>query len=136
MNRASRLPAETESDLVVAIFRTILIVIIAFSPAIMLHTRATVYLQISLVLAGVYNLGLLLAYWRGIRFPYQRQMTISVDLLLITLWIFYSGSLGVHFFPFYYITVIVAGFWFGVVGTLTSAAIAGLLYLTAVYSLS
>jgi len=135
MNRAGRLPTETESDLAVAIFRTVLIVIVSFSPAFTPYARPTAHLQISLLLAGLYNLGLLIAYWRGLRFPYQRHITISIDLLLITLWVFYSGPTGARFFPLYYITVIVAGFWFGVIGTITSAAVAGLLYLTAIYSL-
>lgn len=136
MQRPGRPATETESDLVVAIFRTIFIIIVALSPRFVPQARQSPHLQISLVLAGLYNIVLLIAYWRGLRFPYQRHTTVAIDLLLITLWIFYSGPLGTHFFPLYYITVIVAGFWFGVAGTLASAGVAGLLYLTAVYSLA
>jgi len=136
MSRAGRLPTETESDLVVAILRTTFVVLVAFYPVFVPQARPTSRLQLSVILAGMYNLALILAYWRGLRFPYQRHITISIDLLLITLWVFYSGALGMHFFPLYYITVIVAGFWFGVVGTLTSAAFAALFYLAAVYALS
>ena len=136
MHRTGRVPTETESDLVVAIFRTIFIFIVSFSPAFLPYAQPTFELQFTLILAGVYNLGLLVAYWRGLRFPYQRQITVSIDLLLITLWVYYAGALGTHFFPLYYITVIVAGFWFGVIGTLTSAAFAGLLYMAAIYTLS
>jgi hypothetical protein len=91
-------------------------------------------LQIVLTTAGVYNVGLLIAYSRGWTFPHRRQITIFLDLLIITLWIATSGPDGMHFFPLYYITVIIAGFWFGVSGTLTCAALAGLFYLAAVFS--
>ena len=93
-------------------------------------------LQIILTVAGIYNVALLLAYVRGMTFPYRRQITIFLDLLLITLWIATSGPKGMHFFPLYYITVIIAGFWFGVSGTLTCAALAGLFYLAAIFSFS
>ncbi len=135
MRPTRRPPAETESDLVVAILRTAFIVLIAFSPILLPYARPTARLQGFLFLAGLYNLGLLVSYWRGFRFPYRREITVAIDLLLITLWIFYSGPLGTYFFPLYYITVIVAGFWFGVVGALTSAAFAALFYLAVTFSL-
>ena len=136
MRAARNLPTDNDSDLVVAIFRTAFIVIITFVPGFLMQAGHNANLQISLVLAGIYNLVLLIAYWRGFHFPYQRQVTISIDLLLISLWVFYAGPLGVRFFPLYYITVIVAGFWFGVVGTIASAAVAGLLYLGALSLIS
>jgi hypothetical protein len=129
----TNVPAENESDLVVAIFRACFILFVAFSPILMPQTMPT-SLQIVLAVAGVYNVGLLIAYSRGLSFPYRRQITIFLDLLMVTLWIATSGVKGMAFFPLYYITVIIGGFWFGVSGTLTCAALAGLFYLSAVFS--
>ena len=117
-----------ESELVVAIFRTAIILMVVFSPVF--RQNPTLLLQISVTLAGVYNLGALFLYWRNYNRPWQRPAMVGLDLLLITIWVNFSGTLaGRPLFPLYYIEIVVAGLWFGVWGALLSAAAAAAFYL-------
>ena len=133
--RASAPPTERafESEMVVAVFRTAFILLVMFSPGVLRGlSRYSLALQLSVIVAGVYNLGLLASYWRGVGFPRQRYFTVAADLLFITAWVFLTGERGANLFPLYYALVVIAGLWFSVLGTLIVAAASASLYVTAI----
>ncbi len=121
-----------ESEMVVAVFRTAFILLVMFSPGVIKGLgRYTLALQLSVVLAGIYNLGLLYTYWRGVGISGQRPLTLGVDILFITAWVFLTGEHGTTLFPLYYALLVIAGLWFSVTGTLLVAAGSAALYVTA-----
>lgn len=124
----------SESETVVAVFRTLLFVVILVAP----HLNQDVYrlfpkIHAAIVAAGVYTLLMSLALHFHLRFRYQRVLIVAVDMLLITLFIFACGS-GIALqesglFPLYYLVVLVAALWFRVVGALLMAAFSSFIYI-------
>lgn len=131
-SRRVAVPAEEplrESEMIVAMFRTAFILMVVFSPTLARAMAGyTLRWHLSVVLACLYSLGLVVMYWRHYESRGHRYLIVLLDLGLITIWIWLSGAGGGHFFPFYYLVIIVAGLWFGVFGTLVTAAIATGLY--------
>ncbi|MHB9022859.1 MAG: PP2C family protein-serine/threonine phosphatase [Armatimonadota bacterium] len=133
---------QQESDLVVAILRTALILIAVLAPlmsnATDLHRHA---MQASVMLAAVYNVILFLFYWLRVRLRGQRAAVLFLDILLVSAWIYLTmssgpGESGSPLFPFYYVLIIVSALWFGVSGSLISATLATVLYLFIVFGAS
>jgi serine phosphatase RsbU (regulator of sigma subunit) len=104
-------------------------------------TEHRLILHISLALAALYNVILLLLYWRRLEPRSHRYAVVVFDLCLVTTWVYLAASNGRDvftfrdLFTFYYLVVIVAGVWFGVIGTLATAAMAGALYLVVIVNM-
>ena len=115
------------TEIVVAVFRTIFLLIVLFSPQF-LHARGMrgAVVIVALVAAACYNLALLVLHARGLPFP--RLVIVTGDILLITLCIYLAGPQGEPFFVLYYAVVIVAGLWFRVGAALGAAVFASALY--------
>ena len=119
-----------DTEIVVAVFRTIFLLVILFSPQFM-QARGTggLLLETVVIAATVYNLLLFIVHARGLPFP--RQLIVVVDVVLISLWIYLCGPGGGNFFVLYYAVVIVSGMWFGVSGAFLAAGFASALYVSA-----
>lgn len=112
-----------ETEIVVAVFRTVFILIALFSPQFMRLVGTSSNLPVVVViLAAVYNLALFILHAQGAAFP--RLLIVLVDLILITFWLYLCGTDSTTFFVLYYPVVIVAGLWFGVTGALLTAVTA------------
>jgi sigma-B regulation protein RsbU (phosphoserine phosphatase) len=138
-------PGRRDTEVVIASFRTILILVVLFSPQFMgsLGTSGR-WLVAAGVAAACYNLALLLAHVGGMDFP--RWLIVACDLTLISSWIFFCSSSatgpgqgGEHasvfpstecrvFFGLYYAVVVVSALWFGIAGACASALAACLFY--------
>jgi len=122
-----------DTEIVVAVFRTVFLLIVMFSPQFLRARGVTGSLFATAVILGAaYNLALFLIHIRGWHYP--RVLIVFVDLVLVTLWVYFCGPNCDRFFALYYAIVIVAGLWFGVSGALLSALLASGLYLLAVLS--
>jgi len=114
----------------VAIFRTTFVASVVI--ALWLRGRVFDFLNpayVVSVLVGLYNVALLVMYWKHRHLPFRgpRQFILSLDVVFVTLWVGLSGDLGPIFFPLYYALVVIAALWFGILGAaLTSFVSAGL----------
>jgi len=117
-----------DSELVVAVTRTAFILLVMLTPAFMRGATGLVWLQVSAVLAAIYNVALLFSYWRGKSFRWQRQVTIAIDLVLVTFWVYVTFPTGPRLSSLYSGLVIIAAMWFGMVGALITAAASGAAY--------
>jgi serine phosphatase RsbU (regulator of sigma subunit) len=114
-----------ESDIIVALVRSAIIIAIILSPALGLMRQTPLPIQIASVVAAVYTLALFIARLSGHWMPWQRPLAIVVDIYLITTAVAVWGgeNLPVNhgqdlqnrivLFQLYYIVVIVAAMWFG-----------------------
>lgn len=133
---------QQESELVVVILRTALILLAVLAPAIGEGAVAPrLALQISVVAALVYNTVVFLLYWRRVRLRGQRVAMIVADILLVSAWIFLTwnngvGDNGSPLFPFYYVVIIISALWFGVSGLLGTASLITVIYLLICYQAS
>ncbi len=120
-----------DTEIVIAVFRTIFLLIVLFSPQFM-EARGTggMLLAAAVISAAVYNLALFIIHVRGLPFP--RLVIVAVDVVLISLWICFSGPTSIAFFTLYFAVVIVAGLWYGVSGAFLTALFASALYVWAV----
>ncbi|MGD0113755.1 MAG: hypothetical protein ABSD48_18010, partial [Armatimonadota bacterium] len=95
-----------DTEIVIAVFRTIFLLIVLFSPQFM-EARGTggMLLAAAVISAAVYNLALFIIHVRGLPFP--RLVIVAVDVVLISLWICFSGPTSIAFFTLYFAVVIV-----------------------------
>jgi sigma-B regulation protein RsbU (phosphoserine phosphatase) len=119
-----------DTELAIAVFRTIFILIVLFSPRFLFTIGGSgPLLTTAIISAATYNLVLFLLHLRGLPFP--RWLIVFADLILVTLAVYFGGPDWSHFSALYYPVVIVAGLWFGVKGALASALLASVLYVWA-----
>ena len=137
--RAAYHNLQQESELVVAILRTALIILAALAPAYSDLYGGVVSLrlplQISVLAAAIYNAVTMLLYWRRVHLRGQRVVMLIADVLLITTWVYLTwhvgpSEVGSPLFPFYYVVIMTAALWFGVSGVISTAALVAVLYLT------
>lgn len=121
----------SESEIVVAIVRTFLIGLAAlalWSGSIGLTPADSAAFRASVIIGGVYNAILIALYWRGLFLGARRHLLLLADLLLISAWVHFAGSVGLEsvarVFPFYYVLVIIAAIWYGLAGALVTACVA------------
>ena len=132
----ARQPSATESELVVAVCRAAAIVIAAvLSPGYIRMPGAPRLMgELALLAASIYNAGLLILYWRRIAVRRLRLAMVAADMGFVTLWVYLAGSDGLRLFGLYYVLVVVAALWFGLIGTTLTAAAGAGLYLLALYA--
>jgi serine phosphatase RsbU (regulator of sigma subunit) len=124
-----------ESELAVALFRTAFLILILTSPQFIgARGRAGLLVQVPVMLAALYNCGLLVMHWKGRRVRGQRGFIVAADLGVVTLWVAWGGQFGVNMFALYYAVIVVAGLWFGMLGTLLSALLGSILYSLALWA--
>lgn len=117
-----------DAEIVVAAFRTMMIVAALFVPRLLNGpvpiSQPLIWLA---VVAGTYNLLVVGAYfWRG-HLGMRRPFIIGMDLALITMWIRLSS--GWDLFPLYYVVVVVAAMWYRIWGGVLCAFCCNFLYL-------
>ncbi len=119
------------TEIAVAVFRTVFLLIVLCSPQFM-EARGTrgALLVAAVIAATSYNLALFVLHVRGLPFP--RFIILIADVSLVSLWIYFCGPGSDRFFALYYAVVIVAGLWFGVGGALLIAVFASAQYVFAV----
>jgi sigma-B regulation protein RsbU (phosphoserine phosphatase) len=123
--------AENESEIVVALFRTLLVLLVLVTPATVsvsaFHDHRFNWTVGS---AAVYSLVVLLLLGRRVRLRARRPLALMIDIVYLTLLIHYTGGLrgGGGLFALYYLTVIVGAIWFGMVGAIGAAAFATVCY--------
>ncbi len=119
-----------EAELIVAIFRTLVLLIAVFGPQL-LHRGGTSdrdHHEIWLAaVAGLYNILTGLGCLFPSRYGLRRPFIVTMDLLLITLWIQLTGQWELR--PFYYIVVVVAAMWYRVLGGLLAASFCNFFFL-------
>ncbi len=125
---------QERSELVVALFRMAFLLSLLFARAITPRAGggAEFATDALVALACFYNLGILISYWRELHFRRERELTVAIDLLLVTACVWGTGGVGSYLFPLYYMVVIVGSYWFDVPGGLLTAGAASVLYLTVV----
>jgi len=124
-----------ESELVVAVCRTAAILIAIVSPG---YVRGGVppspFEHVAVITAAVYNAALLILYWRNIRFRGMRAAAVATDVAFVTIWVYLAIPAGASIFGLYYLLVVVAALWFGVIGTTATAAGSAGLYMLALHA--
>lgn len=117
-----------EAELVVVIFRTIILLLALLAPrAVGLPERLNTQEMWLAALAGTYNLMSAMACVQPDRYRLRRWLIVAMDMMLITLWIHLSGQWGL--FAFYYLVVVVAAMWFRVTGGALAAIFANFFFL-------
>jgi len=126
-------PPRRDTEIAVAVFRTVFLVIVLASRQLFeAQGRDLLLLQIAAIAAAGYNLMLFVLHTRGVAFP--RGVIVAVDMVMITLWLRFCGSAAPAYFGLYYVSVVVASLWFGVPGAFLTALCSALLYGLALYS--
>lgn len=122
-------PSEArEAELIVALFRTIVLLSVLFGPRLI---GVPVTFQIGEIwlaaVAGIYNIVTALGSLLPTRYGLRRPFIVAMDLLLITLWIQISGQWELR--PFYVVVVVVSALWFRVFGGVLTAAFCNFFFL-------
>lgn len=122
-------PSEArEAELIVALFRTIVLLSVLFGPRLL---GVPVTFEIGEIwlaaVAGIYNIVTALGSLLPTRYGLRRPFIVAMDLLLITLWIQISGQWELR--PFYVVVVVVAALWFRVFGGVLTAAFCNFFFL-------
>lgn len=120
---------QNESEIVVSIFRTLVLILLVVAPrfTVVLHPMSS-DAYVLIILAAVYNLLTTITYLKRIDLPFRRQAMIVMDLCLMTLWINVSPGDKRDLFPLYNLIAIVAAMWFNVVGSVITASFASFLF--------
>lgn len=117
-----------EAELVVVIFRTIVLLLALLAPRLVgisgQYSSQEAWLA---ALAGMYNIMSAMSCARPDRYGLRRWLIVAMDMMLVTLWIHVSGQWNL--FAFYYLIVVVAAMWFRVAGGVLSAAFANFFFL-------
>jgi hypothetical protein len=117
-----------EAELLVAGFRTLIILLAVFAPSLLGLSGSYEISEIWLVaVAGIYNIMTGLSCLRPDRYGLRRSFVVAMDMMLVTLWIRLSGQW--ELFPFYYLIVVVAAMWFRVLGGALAAAFCNFFFL-------
>lgn len=117
--------AESGSDVIVALFRTLLVVIVLFAPSLAGDSQnRRFYLGVGA--AGLYALAILIWLSRKGSVRVLRPLILVVDTILLAAVVQLGGSLQGGLFGLFYLAVIVGSMWFGAVGSIGAAAIATL----------
>ena len=119
-------PQPPDAELIVAVFRTVVIFAALFVPRLAslvggkpLESNTDASLVWLASFAGAYNFAIIFAYVRQGRRALRRPFIIAMDATLITLWIQLSFDWGL--FPLYYVVVIVAAVWYRTWGGIFTA---------------
>ncbi len=120
-----------DTEIAVAVFRTIFLLIVVLSPQF-IHARGIQgnLLIVAIITAAFYNLVLFVLHMQKLSFP--RPIIVTVDVMLISLWIYFAGPVGERFFLMYFAVVIVGGLWFRRGGAFAVGLLASALYLWAI----
>jgi len=117
-----------EAELVVVIFRTIVLLLALLAPGLVgvpgQYNSQEAWLA---ALAGMYNIMSAMSCARPDRYGLRRWLIVAMDMMLITLWIHVSGQWNL--FAFYYLVVVIAAMWFRVAGGILSAVFADFFFL-------
>ena len=120
-----------DTEIAVAVFRTIFILIVVLSPQFARARGMQGNLLVILTIAAaVYNVGLFILHMQRLSFP--RPIIVTIDTILISLWIYFAGPVGERYFVMYFAVVIVAGLWFRRGGAFGVGLLASILYLWAI----
>jgi len=120
-----------ESDILVALVRSAIIITIVLSPSLNLLRQTPREVQLAAVVGAVYTVALFVSRLAGRWLPLQRHLAVGVDLYLITTAVMCWGGGTRAIFQLYYIVVIVAAMWFGRRGAVMTAVLALILYVWA-----
>jgi len=122
-----------DTEIAVAIFRTVFLLIVLTSRRVFVAgDEAALLLQIAVIAAAGYNLALFVIHMRGVPFP--RVVIVALDVVMISLWLYFAGRSAPVYFGLYYAVVVVAGLWFGVPGAFLTAFFSCVFYAWAMYS--
>jgi len=133
---------QRESDLVVAIIRTALIILAVLAPMFIGASDASRHLMRLTILGAIfYNLLSFILAFTHTRVRGQRQVMLLLDILFVTAWVYLTwsagpGYVGSPLFPLYYVLIIIGALWFAVPGALISASLICVLYLAVLFQVS
>ena len=114
-----------------AVFRTVFILVIVLSPQFTrAHGMQGNLLVIATVAAGLYNVGLFILHMQ--RFSFPRPIIVTVDTILISLWVYFAGPGAERYVVMYFAVVIVAGLWFRRGGAFAVGLLCSILYVWAI----
>lgn len=119
----------TSDDIVVLVRAALIVALLLSTSGLVRETPAP--LRLAAIIAMAFTLTHLTMRLLKVRMPLQRQLSIGIDLFLITAGIISWPSLSVRLFQIYYIVVIYAAIWFKWRGALTTAVLAIIAYVTA-----
>jgi serine phosphatase RsbU (regulator of sigma subunit) len=140
--RSTTSALQQESDLVVAIVRTALIILAVLAPFILGATVVTrLAMRLSVLGAIAYNLVTFILAARRVHIRGMRLVMVLADTLLVTAWVYLTwspgpGHVGSPLFPFYYVIIIISALWFAVPGALSAAGLITVLYLGVLFQIS
>jgi serine phosphatase RsbU (regulator of sigma subunit) len=143
--RAALRPAASlrGSEGVVFFVRFALVLALAFVPVAGSLTTPygfgsfAVHVYLLVAVAFVYACGLFYMYAHDLLPAYRRLFAVAADLILVTLWIATGrGEASAQLMPLYYLEVLVAAVWYGLVGGLVAATGAVCLFLVIVVPVS
>ncbi len=124
LSRGGTWDGADESDIVVALVRSAIIIAITMLPFFGVLRQTPLEMRIALILGAAYTLALFVARLAERWLPWQRPLAIVVDLYLITAAVITWGGETRALFQLYYIVVIVAAMWFGQRGAVITALLA------------
>ncbi|MBI5832436.1 MAG: serine/threonine-protein phosphatase [Armatimonadetes bacterium] len=119
-------PPDNESDLIVALFRTLLVAVVLVMPSVASTDLPNRTFYLVAGGAATYCLVSAVAIYRRVVLTGLRPLFLAVDTLLLTVLISHTGGQHGGLFGLYYLTVIVGAMWFGAAGAVGAAAFATL----------
>jgi len=136
LQRPRAVPTDDESDVIVALVRSAIILVIMLLPWMGPNYREIApALHVATIVGACYTLALFVARLMRRWLPWQRFLAICVDLFLVTAAIVQWGTQTNALFQLYYIIVIVAAMWFGRHGALTAAVASIGAFVAAAYAI-
>lgn len=127
--RASAFAGEIrDAELLLTAFRTLLLLALIVVPTALqirdAYTPAQIWLM---VIASVYNIGMVVACIYPAKFRVRRPIIVAMDATLITAWLQLAERFDLV--PLYYVVVVVAAMWYRVFGGVLAAAFCNFLFL-------
>lgn len=124
-------PFHRDTEIALAALRTAFLVLLVLSPQFLYaQGMSGLMLVVTTIAAAGYNLILFVLHMDRRFFP--RWGIVTIDTLLITLWVYFSGPGNDRYFIFYFAIVIVAGLWFRRLGVIATVLSISALYVWAI----
>jgi serine phosphatase RsbU (regulator of sigma subunit) len=130
-----------ESELVVAIIRTALIIIAMVAPWKVEASEGTQHaMTVIIVSAAIYNVAVFVALVMNLRLPLRRVTMLAMDVVFVASWVVLTWQPGLGpgeayspLFPYIYIVVCIGALWYRVTGALLTAVVLSIIYLLAIH---
>ncbi|MCC7491219.1 MAG: serine/threonine-protein phosphatase [Fimbriimonadaceae bacterium] len=113
-----------ESELVVAMFRTLILGVVLVAPVVVAEEAGNRF-YLAVTCAGLYCLVTVLLLRQGMRsrWRWRRHLMLLLDIACLTVLIYHRDGLRGGLWPLFYLTVVIGAMWFSLPGAVAAAAL-------------